>query len=554
MQTAINPALAAAMTLEQAAQMGEFSPVTKDGTPTVVGGKLQQMMQPMMQQGMQPSMPGVQNTAQRAGLGGQIQAMQMQEAQKAMMNAAMQQARPPAGIERLNPQMGNFAEGGIVGYAPGGTAASMLNPEQYALEVEMMNAEAEARRAARARRDEAERLAFLETAAPEVAARLKAQQAPVRGGVVDDLVKDQAPPAAAPAAAPPPAAARERESFTPVQALGITAPLFEKQRAEYAKIRTEPLTPEELLAQNQRERQVRRQMLIQSGLDPDYLDKREQQGKALFEQQQALLRERMERERGKDTFLGRMGEALRNFQQLKGQGIGQGLVRSDQALGRRIAAGEATMDELKNLELKAMELDMTRRNALEDARHAIATGDFNRAQQSLTAARNAENDKAKLVGGTFGPQATAAVQERQVAASEAARAESVKARSEQSLDAQLSRSINVLRQTENDIRGKYKDSLERFRTMRLAGELPKAMADEEVRLNNQMNREISQQTANIRNQIRALETQRFGAPIEPEVKLTATMEDIRATAAKRNVPVETVIAQAKAKGYTITGQ
>lgn len=108
MQTSINPALAAAMTLEQAAQVGEFQPMTREGQPTVAAQ--------LMQRAVPPSVPDV---VQQAGLGGQIQNMQLQEAQKELMNRMVQQSRPPAGIEALNPQMGNFARGGIVGYAEG---------------------------------------------------------------------------------------------------------------------------------------------------------------------------------------------------------------------------------------------------------------------------------------------------------------------------------------------------------------------------------------------------------------------------------------------------
>lgn len=124
MQTQINPALAAAMTLERAAQAGQFQPVTPQGQPTVAAQ--------LMQQAMPPSVPQV---AQQAGLGAQIQAMQQQQAQQALMQQAMAN-RPPAGIEGLNPQMGNFAEGGIVGktvgYAKAGKAEDK-EPEEDGL-------------------------------------------------------------------------------------------------------------------------------------------------------------------------------------------------------------------------------------------------------------------------------------------------------------------------------------------------------------------------------------------------------------------------------------
>ena len=109
MQTAINPGLAQVL-----GAMDVISPVTPEGTPTVAAQVMQAAQKAMTPQ---VAMPQV---AQQAGLAGQIQAMQMQEAQKAMMQAAMrgqpqmQQPMPPQqmsqGIEGLNPQMGNFAE------------------------------------------------------------------------------------------------------------------------------------------------------------------------------------------------------------------------------------------------------------------------------------------------------------------------------------------------------------------------------------------------------------------------------------------------------------
>jgi hypothetical protein len=390
MQAQIPQELSALMALSQGMQQGRVAPTTPEGAPTIAAQKMGQVEQSMM--------PGMQQALGQAGLGGQIQAMQMQEAQKAMMNAAMQQARPPAGIERLNPQMGNFAQGGIVGYAAGDLAE-----EEYD------------RRLREAERSGKFRQTILGGSRSRVPEGMGADE---RGRLLE-VIAASTPQMPIPEVEvqedrPPPSPPSQPSESAAAASLGIVAPLYEKQREEYAKIKTAPLTQEELLAQAKNEREVRRQMLIQSGLDPDYLDKREAQGKSLFEQQQALLRERMDRERGKDTFLGRMGEALRGFSQMKGQGVGPGILRSNEALERRLASGEARMDQMRDLEIKINELDMIRRNALEDARHAIATGDFNRAQERLAAARNAENDKAKLIGGTYGPQASAAVQERQV--------------------------------------------------------------------------------------------------------------------------------------------
>lgn len=421
MQAALNPALAAALTLDRAAQVGEFAPVTKEGTPTVVGG--------LMQKVMPPAVPDV---VQQAGLGGQIQAMQMQEAQKAVMNQAMQQAKGPAGIEGLNPQMAGFAEGGIVGYAEAGTVASMLNPEQYALEVEMLNAEAEARRAARARRDDAERLAFLETAAPEVAARLKAQQAPAA------TVQEVAVPAPPPSAPPPPAVERQPSAARPSGGRGGISDLFERERAGYASMKG-PATQEEILAQEQRDAAIRDQYFRSKGLPTtaEMFAARGAEDKSLMEQQRALLRERMEREQGRDTFLGRMGEALRGFSQMQGQGIGSGLIRSYDALARRLASGEARMDQMRDFEIKINELEINRRRALDDARRATAEGDWKRTQQSLGEAAAFENAQKKLTAGTFGEQAKAVLEERKIAEAAAGRAETAAGRSEQEKSRQM---------------------------------------------------------------------------------------------------------------------
>ena len=106
-QTQIPEALLGAMMLGQAAQSGQFQPTTPDGTPTVAAKLMQQATAPMM---------GVAQAAQQAGLAGQIEAMQMQKAQEALMNNAMQRQQV-GGLEAMSPPMGNYAYGGIVGYA-----------------------------------------------------------------------------------------------------------------------------------------------------------------------------------------------------------------------------------------------------------------------------------------------------------------------------------------------------------------------------------------------------------------------------------------------------
>ena len=550
MQAQIPQELSALMALSQGMQQGRVAATTTDGDPTVAAQAVDQVEQGML--------PGMQQTVGQAGLGAQIKAMQMQQAQQAMMNAAMQQSRQGAGIEGLNPQVGRFAEGGIVGYAPGGVSQEFggsgdVDVGEPRLRVpgpqgQRMMTPAEMR-AEKYPEDYIQRRLEIEG----YISRPERTAPPASGSVVEDLVREQAPPPVA----PPPSVQRQPSVARPSSGTGGIADLAERERAVYASMKA-PATPEEIMVQEQREAAIQDQYLRSKGLPTtaEMFAARGAEDKSLIDQQRALLRERMEREKGRDTFLGRMGEALRGFSQMQGQGIGSGLTRSYDALARRLAAGEIRMDQMRDFEIKINELEINRRRALDDARRATAEGDWKRAQQRMGEATAFENAQKKLTAGTFGEQAKAMLEERKISESAAGRAESARVRSEQSLDAQLSRSIDVLRRTENDIRSKYKDPLERFSTMRAAsqGNLPEGMAREEARLIAQRDSEIRSQTANIRNQIRALETQRFGAPIEPEVRMTATMEDMRATAAKRNVPVETVIAQAKAKGYTITGQ
>lgn len=125
-QTQIPEALLGAMMLGQAAQSGQFQPTTPDGTPTVAAKLMQQATAPMM---------GVAQAAEQAGLAGQIEAMQMQKAQEALMNNAMQRQQV-GGLEAMSPPMGNYAYGGIVGYA-GDEESFVVEPAQAGSAVQM---------------------------------------------------------------------------------------------------------------------------------------------------------------------------------------------------------------------------------------------------------------------------------------------------------------------------------------------------------------------------------------------------------------------------------
>ena len=125
-QTQIPEALLGAMMLGQAAQSGQFQPTTPDGTPTVAAKLMQQATAPMM---------GVAQAAEQAGLAGQIEAMQMQKAQEALMNNAMQRQQV-GGLEAMSPPMGNYAYGGIVGYS-GDEESLVVEPAEAGSAVQM---------------------------------------------------------------------------------------------------------------------------------------------------------------------------------------------------------------------------------------------------------------------------------------------------------------------------------------------------------------------------------------------------------------------------------
>ena len=410
MQTAINPGLAQVI-----GAMDRISPVTPEGTPTVAA-------QVMQAAGMAP--PALPQIAQQAGLGGQIQAMQMQEAQKQLMEAAMRQQQmsqmqpqmrpqmPPqqGGLEALNPRIGNFAQGGIVGYNRGGMTPQMQ---------EML------RRRREEREREGSREEFFDVSPsgeiqsyrqdPEAARAVLAATTPMME-IPDIQIAAQPSAPRAPAGSASPAASGAQREAAPQGIAG----LFEKERQAYSDIKG-PATAQDILAREQIDRPVYEQFLRSRGIDPNMLTKRGEEDKALIEQQRALLRERMAREEGEDTFSSRLGAALRGFRQMKGQGTGDAFLRAHDSLSRQVQAGQIRMDQFRDMEIRLNELEITRRRALDDARKATAEGDWNRASQALSAERTAANEILKLQAPTYGKQAQVMVQERQVQESGAAR-------------------------------------------------------------------------------------------------------------------------------------
>jgi hypothetical protein len=401
MQTAINPALAAAMTLERAAQVGEFQPTTPDGQPTVAAQ--------LMQKAVPPAVPDV---VKQAGLGGQIQAMQMQDAQKELMGRLMAQQKQAPGLMGLNPQMGNFAEGGIVGYQAGGVTgefgdiSALLsdqaeNPQNIVDQIKgyFDRLAREGRQA-----EEAQKMQFLEQNAPGVAARVKSERAATQAPVapaVDSGAQMQANMDAmraaerrmTPAAAPgqPPAAPARAPSNQGIA--GLTGAAAMRQSAlDLMNAFKAPPTPGEVRGQAEASAKERQEFERSQGLDPQYLAKElqaaQQRGQERMSYADRLASELEER---------RKDEGIINFllgaRGLKGQGIGE--VFRTGALSSRAAAAESRAEarKIQEMRLAYEDASVKERQSLELARRAVAAGDWKSGQDYMNNARKFHNDK-----------------------------------------------------------------------------------------------------------------------------------------------------------------
>lgn len=525
--------LSALMALRQGMQQGRVSTTTPAGEPTVAAQDVG-----AAEQAMAPAVP---QAVQQAGLAAQIQAMRMQEAQKAMMNAAMQQQQQPVmaadgGLMRLNPNIKHFDEGGIVGYADGDVAVDPGAQEPWYKRYLKRPAGEEEPLKKRAIESLIERLATAAPAGSKISQLAQMTDVGQQAAIDDRERQLRAMGANAPMmdipeikiAEPerPPAPPRAQQP-TGVASLPVrpsVQSLAEQGRALIDQMKTEGASPEQIAAQQARNRQAEEANLISQGLDPRYLEKRGAEDKALIDQQRALLRERMEREQGRDTFLGRMGEALRGFRQMKGQGIGTGILSAEDALSRRVAGTEARMDQMRDMELKINELEMVRRRALEDARHSIARGDWNKAKQELETAQAADNEKKKMKAQTFTQQATATVQEAQVASSEAARADARRMAADQKTADQLRMNLTEYDKEVRDIEKRYADMMP-VKSYLALSQTGKVSPEIETAYRNLMvkkDQEIAAKTADRRKEIERLQGIIYGpGAIKPAAISTA---------------------------------
>ena len=404
MQTAINPALAAAMTLEQAAQVGQFQPTTPDGAPTVAAQLMQRAA---------PSLPQI---AQQAGMGAQIQAAQMQQAQQALMEQAMQQQQPQ-GIESLNPSIGNFAQGGIVGYARGDLVEDpgFISPEfGGASSIDVEEAARE-----RARLEEEERKRRLEEIIRE---RARNMEEVVSGPYTRGDVRF--PPQAAQRQVAQPRPAPEQVPAMPAQAPRQAAPttsaqLFDEARRQLGGIATLPVSPQQAIEPAIADQQAFDEYRRRMGLPPEMerISAQEAEMRRIYGERERILAQRM-KEVQEQQERGSLAQYLMGFRQMKGRSVGEGLMSAGAAADRYEGGLRSQFQRLEDLKIQVQELSMEKQNQLNQMRDDIAKGRFADAMKRREAAQGADNalrlkqaefavEQAKVVGG----QETARIRE-----------------------------------------------------------------------------------------------------------------------------------------------
>lgn len=309
MQAAINPALAAAMTLERAAQVGEFNPVTPQGTPTVAAQ--------LMQRATPPSVPQI---AQQAGIAGQIEAMRMQDAQKALMNAAMQQRPEQVGIAPMAGAV-QMAEGGIAGYAVAGLAEDedmIVEPSEGGGEM------------------------VVEPAAPGAPAVRAVPARPEAG--LEGLAQSSAP-----------AIAEVRRIAAELAKMPVTADPRKAMEAGIAR------------------RQVANEFARATGNDPEMVANQIKQMEDFYRRRDEQLASRFREIEGRKERES-LAQYMMNFQQMKGRPLGEGLVSASRGLAAFQGGLDRQMREIEDLRLQAEGLKMERVNTLKAQKYNTDMG------------------------------------------------------------------------------------------------------------------------------------------------------------------------------------
>jgi hypothetical protein len=378
MQTGLPSGLQTALQaqMEREVMSGQARTMTREETPTVFG-KLMAEVAP----------PAVPDVAQQAGLAGQIQAMRMKQAQEALMNQAMAQ-RPQGGVEALNPQVGNFAEGGIVGYA-GDDDSYVKNPLARLLRNISLSPPTRGGSAKDAppSMSPEERERILETLAeagpmmdiPEVViAQPSGQRAAQGQGQGQGIPVPRVGVGSLPAAAemgPPVPTGSERQ--------------FEQVLAAYERSRPRDVTPEQGYEAAMQANAQQRRFLQAMGVDPDMLKKQaeevERRGTergSYYESQAQAARDKAKRDSLKNFLLG-----------ARGRGFGDVMGAGAQAARGADAAAEAQAQRFMELKLQTQDAAVKERMLINRLQFETATGQFDKAMKTK---QEIENNRQKF--------------------------------------------------------------------------------------------------------------------------------------------------------------
>lgn len=521
---AVPQELSALIELQQGMQTGKVAPTTPQGQPTVaaqMAGAAQQQMAPQMAPQMPMGSPAVNQVAQQAGLAAQIQAMRQQQMQQAMMQQAAQATqRPPmmaaGGVASLNPNIRGFKHGGIVGYA-GDDESAVIDPQFGGTTVE----EGEPRLYAP---QEGRRMTVAEMRAagyPEdyIQRRLRdegfisREAAPVRA----------APAAAAPSAPPPAPPSPPPPGSAPARAAAPAAPrapsqmqLAEQEIAavkEAAQYKPRVAMPGDVVEDTMERIRVRNELARRLGLDPEMLTKQAQEaedyyrrGEAKLSQRQAELEARAPTEGRLRALLGMRG---RRFSDVVSAGAASGMAY-DEAVRNQVARFE----DLK-MQMEGLRIDKV--NTLKQLKYSTDMGEIDKAM----AARQRLFDIDAAQKKAEGEAARAALQARTQLAQTEEMAASRRAQMAQGADvkvaAQLRDNMELMRKIEADVQNKYKTdkSITAYEVLRMSGQpVPDSVVKAYEDKQQQINDEIAARTKNARAEVRRLQTQLYGRPLE----------------------------------------
>jgi hypothetical protein len=364
--------------------------------------------------------------------------------------------------------------------------------------------------------------------------------------------------AGAPAPAPAP---REQGESRPtgIAAVSPAAEYYDRARAELGRLTTEPVSPESGIAGAAAARRAKDEVRRSMGLPPiaEELARQEAEFKGLSEERQALIARRL-REAEDKRSTGQLGAFLRSA---RGRTLGDTLGAAERGREAFESGLTGQIRGFEDLQLEVKGLQIQKQNALNKMRDEIAMGDYQGAMQSGEKAREAQNALQRLYADVSTKQAKDVSDEFRTRMTTQESAARTALMAQQGLDAKVQGALTANLRNKEAIEKNITSDFEKdqrvkaYRAIQMTGKIPPEIQAGYDRAVSERDRLINSRTRNINATIDRLETQLYGAPVGGAASAGAiTMDDVRTTAAKSGKTVQQVIEQAKAKGYSITGQ